>query len=170
VAETARRREKQRSFNVAHGITPASIKRGIADILGSVYDHHVTADPGLGVPKLLAGHNFKATIADLEKRMRGAAANLDFEEAARFRDELKRLQAVELAIAGDPLATQHDVEAEAGAFAGERKYGRAANVPMSRPHKPTDAEMGPHNFGGGEAKPRSSAGKGGTRALKGKRH
>ena len=98
---------RQQAFNAANGITPATIKRGIADILGSVYEQdHVTVDAGLAAPEILAGHNFKATIADLEKRMREAAANLDFEEAARYRDELKRLQAVELAIADDPLASQ----------------------------------------------------------------
>jgi excinuclease ABC subunit B len=66
---------------------------------------------------------------------------------------LKRLRAVELAVGDDPLARQAAVEASAGAFQGERKYGRAANMP-TRIHKPNDEDMGPHNFGGGEARPK----------------
>jgi excinuclease ABC subunit B len=160
--ETDRRRSKQEAYNVANNITPATIKRGIQDILNSVYEKdHVTVDAGLSKTPAI-GHNFQATLADLEKRMKQAAGNLEFEEAARLRDEIKRLQAVELAVGDDPLARQAAVEAAGGLYEGERKYGRAANMP-SRVHKPTDEDMGPHNFGGGEARPKGGGMKRGRR-------
>ncbi|MEM6536524.1 MAG: excinuclease ABC subunit UvrB [Pseudomonadota bacterium] len=143
IAETTRRREKQIAHNEAHGITPKTVKARIAEIAtsddegakaaagqtfvgsraaatqrgqkGGFAEEGGTYDDGSPM-----GGNLRAHIDALEKDMREAASNLEFETAARLRDEIKRLQETELAIADDPLARQSQVEEKVAAGSGGR--------------------------------------------------
>ncbi|SUZ33209.1 UvrABC system protein B [Roseibaca ekhonensis] len=111
LGETNRRRDKQIAYNEAHGITPQTVRKNVEDVLAGLYKGdtdmaRVTAK----VDKVKPGANLQAHLDGLRTDMRKAAENLEFEEAARLRDEVKRLEAVELAIADDPLARQSAVD------------------------------------------------------------
>jgi len=107
IAETDRRREKQQAYNLEHGITPETVKRDIKEILESPYesrDLDRLTRPGVAEEaKPFVGSNFQAALKDLEGRMRDAAANLEFEEAARLRDEIKKMKLLDLEFANEAL-------------------------------------------------------------------
>jgi excinuclease ABC subunit B len=138
LAETGRRREKQLAYNEEHGITPESIKRNIHDVMG-----HLTAREGLVVETgdderpHLVGHNLKAYIADLEERMRNAAADLEFEEAARLRDEIRRLEEDELGIPDPdrvaPRPIGHSTEGKPGTRKG--RFGKQGRTKFAGPRR-----------------------------------
>ncbi|MEJ7927251.1 excinuclease ABC subunit UvrB [Sphingobium sp. AN641] len=116
--ETGRRREKQEAYNREHGITPTTIKRNIGDIIAHVASKDgVIVDTGDADRPHMVGHNLRAYIEDLEKKMRAAAADLEFEEAGRIRDEIRKLEAEELG-----LPVEQQVEAPRGR-ANEGKPG-----------------------------------------------
>jgi excinuclease ABC subunit B len=128
MAETNRRREKQMAWNEANGITPESVKSRISDILESVYEKdHVRADiSDFAADGAMVGNNLKTHLEALDKQMRDAAADLDFERAARIRDEIKRLRELELSISDDPLARYAEAESPvSGREKGKHNKGRA---------------------------------------------
>ena len=105
LSETERRRAKQKAFNEANGITPESIRKQIGDILRHVAERdHVTVEVGADAPEALSGMSLQAYIGELETKMKDAAANLEFEEAARLRDEIRHLEASEIGVQLDPTA------------------------------------------------------------------
>ncbi len=122
--ETERRRTKQIAYNEQHGITPETVKKNVEDVLAGLYQgdtdmNRVTAK----VDKVQIGQNLAAVLDGLRADMRKAAENLEFEEAARLRDEVKRLEAVDLAVSDDPMARQSAIAA--ASEAAEKSKGRS---------------------------------------------
>ncbi len=104
ISETNRRRVKQEAYNEEHGITPATVSAKINDILDSVFDRADRVDVKIGddAGGNMVGKSIRDVIADLEQKMQTAAANLEFEDAGRIRDEIRRLEASELEIGSGP--------------------------------------------------------------------
>ncbi len=126
IGETERRRAKQRAYNVTHSITPSTIRKNVADIMEGAYQ----GDTDMGrvtatIDRAMVGANLQAHLEGLRKEMLKAAENLEFEEAARIRDEIRRLEAVDLAVADDPLARQSAVEERVAA--GARPSARSSS-------------------------------------------
>ena len=132
--ETDRRREKQHAYNVEHGITPTTIKRNIGDIIAHVASKdQVTIDIGEDKPVHMVGHNLRAYIQDLEKRMRDAAADLEFEQAGKLRDEIRKLEADELGLpAGEQVAPRVGRSNEGKPGTRKGRFGKQSKTKWGR--------------------------------------
>ncbi|MEE9196435.1 MAG: excinuclease ABC subunit UvrB, partial [Alphaproteobacteria bacterium] len=141
--ETDRRRAKQEAYNTANGITPESVRKGISDIMATVFEQdYVTIGTGAADVVHLTGHNLRAVIEEMEGNMHAAAADLEFEEAARLRDEIRRLSAHELGtdLAG-ALARPRDPQ-------GRARKGRGAKRPDAKAKGLGKRGKGPRKFRG----------------------
>ncbi|SMF71149.1 excinuclease ABC subunit UvrB [Candidatus Pelagibacter sp. HIMB1321] len=106
IAETDRRRNIQLAYNKKHKIDAKTVKKEISDILESVYEKdYVKISEGSNV-----GGNLKKHLKALDKKMKEAASNLEFEEAAKIRDEIRKLESTELEITLNPKIRQYDVK------------------------------------------------------------
>ena len=102
ISETERRRALQASYNEEHGITPESVVRQIDDVLASVYERDYSVGPASRDldDRFRTQADLDAEIGRLEKEMKSAAANMEFERAAAVRDTLKALRSRELGLTG----------------------------------------------------------------------
>ncbi|MDA9619954.1 excinuclease ABC subunit UvrB [Alphaproteobacteria bacterium] len=128
--ETDRRRKIQENYNKEHGITPSSIKKNISDVIGDRAEgDHVTIPLNTESTNNLVGHNLRSYTVGLEKRMHEAAGNLEFEEAARLRDEIKHLEDKELGIGLNPIS-QHITNKGRSTLGkpGTRQYRKKRNI------------------------------------------
>ena len=111
IEETKRRREKQIAYNKVNKITPESIKKNVKDVLEGVFEgktdlERITAK----IDTKKFGDNLQAHLNGMRKEMFAAAENLEFEEAARLRDEINKLEKVELSIIDNPFLRQSDIK------------------------------------------------------------
>ena len=106
IEETERRRKIQLDYNKKNKIDAKTVKKEISDILESVYEKdYVKISDGANI-----GGNLKKHLKGLDKKMKESAANLEFEEAAKIRDEIRKLQSTELEITLNPKIRQYDMK------------------------------------------------------------